>query len=180
MEHVHPPAASADCCAHGAKATPPAPHAHHAHHAHPAQGAPASLPRLTTSATVHCLTGCAIGELAGLLIGVSLGLNPWATMALATVLGFASGYALGLRPLVKQGMGVGQAFRAIWLGETISIAVMEFAMNFTDYHVGGVAVASVLAPRFWLGYALALPAGFLVAWPVNYWLLKRNVKEACH
>ena len=180
MEHVQKHAGTGECCAHGAlqQHAGHAAHAHHAHHGHAA--APASLPRLTTSATLHCLTGCAIGELAGLLIGVTLGLNPWATMALATVLGFASGYALGLRPLVQQGMSVARAFRTIWLGETISIAVMELAMNFTDYHVGGVAVASVLDPRFWLGYALALPAGFLAAWPVNYWLLRSSIKQECH
>ena len=151
-------------------------HAHHGHHAAPGGG----LRSLTTAATLHCLTGCAIGELAGLMIGVSLGLNPWTTMLLATALGFASGYALGLRPLVKQGMSWRAAFRTIWLGETISIAVMEFAMNFTDYHVGGVTAASVLAPQFWLGYALALPAGFVAAWPVNYWLLRGSVKKPCH
>jgi hypothetical protein len=158
-------------------------HAHkhgHGHaHAHGGHGQ-APLWRLTTSATLHCLTGCAIGELAGLMLGVILGLNPWVTMALATVLGFVSGYALGLRPLILQGMGVAQAFKAIWLGETVSIAFMELAMNFTDYHVGGVGAMSILAPVFWLGYALALPAGFVVAWPVNYWLLRGSVKQACH
>ena len=155
-------------------------HAHH-HHAHGAHAeAPTSAAQLATSATLHCLTGCAIGEFAGLAIGVSLGLNPWTTMALATVLGFASGYALGLRPLVAQGMSIAGAFRTIWLGETISIAAMEFAMNFTDYHVGGLAVSSMLEPRFWLGYALALPAGFIVAWPVNFWLLRKQVKKSCH
>jgi hypothetical protein len=152
----------------------------HAHHGHGAHGSGGSLASLTTSATLHCLTGCAIGEFAGLAIGVALGLNPWATMALATVLGFTSGYALGLRPLIQQGMTALQAFRTIWLGETISIAAMEFAMNFTDYHVGGVQATSLLAPVFWLGYAAALPAGFVVAWPVNYWLLRRNVKQPCH
>jgi len=178
-----------DCCApspdrsqkhHGmehAKPHAPTGHAHHGHHAH---GAAASLRGLTTSATIHCLAGCAIGEFAGLAIGVTLGLNPWATMALATVLGFASGYSLGLRPLVKQGMAWTAAFRAIWIGETISIAAMEFAMNVTDYHVGGAQAASILSPVFWLGYAAALPAGFLLAWPVNYWLLRRNIKQHCH
>ena len=160
--HMHPPAAASA-------------HAHHAHH-----GGSGSLAGLTTSATLHCLTGCAIGEFVGLAIGVSLGLNPWATMALATVLGFASGYTLGLRPLVKRGMSWAAAWKAIWLGETISIAAMEFAMNFTDYHVGGVQAASLLSPVFWLGYAAALPAGFAIAWPVNYWLLRRNVKQPCH
>jgi hypothetical protein len=138
------------------------------------------LNRLTTDATLHCLIGCAIGEFFGLAVGLSLGLNPWATMALATVLGFASGYTLGLWPLVQQGMTWPQAFRTIWLGETISIAVMELAMNFTDYHVGGVQVSSILSPRFWLGYAAALPAGFIVAWPVNYWLLKREITGHSH
>lgn len=154
----------------------PAMHAHHGHHGH-GGGSTASL---ATAATVHCLTGCAIGELAGLAIGVALGLNPWVTMGLATVLGFASGYTLGLWPLVKQGMTWLGAFKTIWLGETASIAAMELAMNFTDYHIGGVQTASILSPTFWLGYVAALPAGFLVAWPVNYWLLGRNVKRQCH
>lgn len=184
MQHPHDssPQTGTDACCHApaqpaAKAAegPAAPHAHHGHSA-----AVPSLPRLTTSATLHCLTGCAIGEWAGLAIGVTLGFNPWATMALATLLGFASGYTLGLWPLVKQGMGWGQAFRTIWIGETLSIAVMEFAMNFTDYHVGGVQAASIFAPRFWLGFALALPAGFAAAWPVNWWLLKRSIKQPCH
>ena len=156
-------------------------HAHHDHHvAHAHHGAGGSAASLAIAATLHCLTGCAIGEFAGLAIGVALGLNPWTTMALATVLGFASGYTLGLRPLVKQGMSWLGAFKAIWLGETISIAAMELAMNFTDYHVGGVQAASLLSPVFWLGYVAALPAGFIVAWPVNYWLLRRNVKQPCH
>ncbi len=150
----------------------------HAHHHHGHGGGSAA--GLATSATLHCLTGCAIGEFIGLLIGVALGLDPWTTMAFATLLGFASGYSLGLLPVMRQGMTFVQAFRAIWLGETISIAVMELAMNVTDYHVGGVTTGSVLSLQFWLGYAAALPAGFLAAWPVNYWLLKKNVKQHCH
>ena len=166
------------CCNTDAAQRPAAnddPAQHHGHVAH--GGSPAVL---ATSATVHCLTGCAIGELAGLAIGVSLGLGAWPTMILATALGFLSGYSLGLLPLVRQGMGWLEAFKVIWLGETISIAFMELAMNFTDYHVGGVQAASVLTWQFWIGYAAALPAGFIVAWPVNYWLLKRNVKKPCH
>lgn len=177
-DHSVPPTGADACCHAPAEADAKAHAALHTHHGH--HGAGLSLPRLTTSATLHCLTGCAIGEWAGLAIGVTLGFNPWATMALATLLGFASGYTLGLWPLVKQGMGWGQAFRTIWIGETISIAVMEFAMNFTDYHVGGVQAASIFAPQFWLGFGLALPAGFAAAWPVNWWLLKRSIKQPCH
>lgn len=149
----------------------------HAHH----HGASRSSPtHLATHATVHCLSGCAIGEFVGLAIGVSLGLNPWTTMMLATVLGFVSGYALGLWPLVRQGFGWVRAFRTIWIGETVAIVVMELAMNLTDYHLGGVQAASMLSFRFWLGYLAALPAGFIAAWPVNYWLLGRNLKQRCH
>lgn len=178
MEHKPRSAGPANCCpSHDSQDS-----AHTvspAHHSHHGTGT-LSPHRLTTSATVHCLTGCAIGELAGLAIGVSLGLNAWVTMGLATLLGFASGYSLGLWPLVQQGMSWAQAFRTIWLGETISIAVMEFAMNFTDYHVGGVQAPSVMSAVFWVGYLAALIAGFIVAWPVNYWLLKRNIKQQCH
>lgn len=190
---THTTAGKADCCAthtptkekaqiastascHRDEESKPSSAAHH--HSH--HGGSGSMAGLTTSATLHCLTGCAIGEFIGLAIGVSLGLSPWATMALATALGFASGYTLGLLPLVKRGMNWGAAFKTLWLGETISIAVMEFAMNFTDYHVGGVTAGSILAPAFWLGFAAAIPAGFAAAWPVNWWLLKRSIKKPCH
>lgn len=152
--------------------TQPGPH--HAHHHHGAHGGSGSAAALATQATLHCLLGCGIGEFIGLALGVTLGLGPWATTALATVLGFLSGYVLGLWPLARQGMGWIRAFRLIWIGETLSIAVMELAMNLVDYHAGGMRAASVLSLRFWTAYALALPAGFLVAWPVNFWLLKRN------
>lgn len=184
MNHgLNPNTAHAHDCCHQAADAPPkkecASHEHHGHAAHAGHGSGSTL-QLTTAATLHCLSGCAIGEFIGLAIGVSLGLNPWATMALATALGFASGYLLGLWPLVKQGQSWAAAFKTLWLGETISIAAMEFAMNFTDYHVGGVTAGSIFHAQFWLGYLAALPAGFIVAWPVNYWLLKRSIKQPCH
>ena len=148
----------------------------HAHHAH-AGDSPA---RVATAATIHCLTGCAVGEIAGLMIGVSLGLGVWPTMVLATALAYVSGFGLGLLPLVRRGMSFVQALKTIWLGEAISIAVMELAMNFTDYHMGGIAAPSVLHPQFWSGFLVALPAGFVAAWPVNWWLLRRRIKAPCH
>lgn len=154
-------------------------HEHDGRDPQAAQGAQpaASLSALTTAATWHCLAGCALGELAGLIIGVEMGLGPWATMGLATILGFAGGFAFALRPLMRAGIALAAAWRAIWLGETISIAVMELAMNATDYSVGGVTAGSVLSPVFWLGYAAAIVAGFIAAWPVNYWMLKANLKR---
>lgn len=177
QSHQHETPASGCCtAAQATTATPsiPAP-MHHAHHGH--NGSPTSL---ATAATLHCLTGCVIGELIGLAIGVSLGLAPWQTILLATTLAYVSGFTLGLLPLVRQGMTFAKALRTIWLGEAISIAVMEIAMNFTDYHVGGMNVSSMLDPMFWVGIAVAVPAGFIAAWPVNWWLLGRNIKKPCH
>ena len=146
------------------------------HHRHHGGGS------LATSfhATVHCLTGCVIGEVAGLLIGVSLGLAPWATILLATGLAYASGITLGLIPVMRaKRVGAREAFRIIWIGEVVSIGVMEIVMNFVDYQMGGMAAPSIASWMFWRGIALAIPAGFLAALPVNYWLLKRDLK-ACH
>jgi len=135
--------------------------------------------RLVTAVTLHCLVGCSIGEGIGLMLGSALALAAWPTMLLATLLGFVSGYGFGLWPLVRRGQTWLQAWRAIWLGETVSIAVMELAMNFTDYHLGGIG-AAVIEPRFWLGYGAAIAAGFVVAWPLNAWLLRRHIKRHCH
>lgn len=172
------------CCAHEQQQTSPEHDTHamhvllpHAHHGDALTGSPA---RIATSATVHCLTGCAIGEIVGLAIGVTLGFGAWPTMLLATVLAYISGFTLGLWPLVRRGLGFAQALRTIWLGEAISIGVMELVMNFTDYHMGGVTAPSVLHPQFWSGFLVALPAGFIAAWPVNWWLLKRRIKAPCH
>ncbi len=156
---------------HGA---PPAATSHHGGH-----GNGGSL-KTSLQATVHCLTGCVIGEVAGLAIGVTLGLPAWQTIVLATALAYASGMTLGLVPVMRnRGVGMLDALRIIWIGEVISIGVMELVMNTVDYQMGGMAAASVLTWMFWRGLLLAIPAGFLAAWPVNYWLLKRELK-ACH
>ena len=148
----------------------------HAHHGH-GGGGPW---RTAANATLHCLTGCVIGEVAGLMIGVSLGFEPWQTILLATVLAYAAGMTLGLVPVMRtRGVGLAEAFRIIWIGEVVSIGVMEVVMNFVDYQMGGMTAPSVASWMFWRGIALAIPAGFLAAWPVNYWLLKRDLK-ACH
>src|SRR5687768_13524419 len=87
--------------------------------------------RTSAQATLHCLTGCVIGEVAGLAIGVSLGLATWQTIALATALAYLSGMTLGLVPVMRsQGVGPFEALRIIWLGEVISIGVMEIVMNY--------------------------------------------------
>lgn len=156
-------------------------HAHHAHSAHAHHGHGGGPLRTSAQATLHCLTGCVIGEVVGLTIGVSLGLGIWPTIVLATALAYATGITLGLLPVMKnRGVGLVEAFRIIWIGEVISIGVMEIVMNFVDYQMGGMTAPSIVSWMFWRGIFLAVPAGFLVAWPVNYWLLKREIKAACH
>ncbi|HKX92281.1 MAG TPA: DUF4396 domain-containing protein [Sphingomicrobium sp.] len=148
----------------------------HSHHGHGVGG----LWRTSAHATLHCLTGCVIGEVAGLMIGVGLGLPPWATIVLATVLAYAAGITLGLVPVMRsQHVGILQALRIIWIGEVISIGVMEVVMNYVDYRMGGMTAPSIASWMFWRGIVFAVPAGFIAAWPVNYWLLKRQLK-ACH
>ena len=111
---------------------------------------------------------------------MTLELPAWQTIILATVLSYLSGMTLGLLPVMKnQGVSLFGALRIIWVGEVISIGVMELVMNFVDYQMGGMTTRSVATWIFWRGLAFAIPAGFVVAWPVNYWLLKRELK-ACH
>jgi Domain of unknown function (DUF4396) len=148
----------------------------HAHHGHGSGGAL----KTSAQATLHCLTGCVIGEVAGLAIGVSLGLPAWQTIALATLLAYASGITLGVLPVMKgRHTGFWNALRIIWVGEVISIGVMELVMNYVDYQMGGMNADSIFTWMFVRGLLFAIPAGFLAAWPVNYWLLKRDLK-GCH
>jgi hypothetical protein len=150
---------------------------HHDHSHHGGGGGPL---KTSAQATLHCLTGCVIGEVAGLLIGVSLGIGVWPTIILATALSYLSGMTLGLIPVIRdRGVSLVEALRIIWIGEVISIGVMELVMNLVDYHMGGMTAGSVATWAFWRGIVFAAPAGFLAAWPVNYWLLKRELKS-CH
>lgn len=155
-------------------------HDGHVVHAHHHGDSPSGPWRLATQSTLHCLTGCVIGEVAGLAIGVTLGLPAWQTIVLATVLAYASGMTLGVLPVIKsQRRGFLAALKVIWIGEVISIGVMEFAMNYADYRMGGMSADSVFSWMFVRGLLVAIPAGFLAALPVNYWLLKRELKR-CH
>lgn len=155
--------------------SPHSPDAHH--HGH---GRPVGRWRLAAHATRHCLLGCVIGEVIGLAIGVEAGLSATATIILATALAYVTGFTLGLLPVMKsRGLSLVEAFRLIWIGEAVSIGVMELVMNWVDYEMGGMAAPTVWSWMFWRGLLVAVPAGFLAAWPVNYWLLGRDLK-ACH
>lgn len=148
----------------------------HAHH-----GGNGSTASLAASATIHCLTGCVIGETIGLLLGVSLQWHPLQTAIVATVLAFITGFAFTLIPMVlRKGMSISETFKIVWLGETISIGIMELAMNIVDYYVGGMQVQSISDPIFWYSLIAAIIAGFLAGFPVNYLMIVKNVKKECH
>ena len=167
--HEHPHSADQDHCV-AATAS--------AHHGHDTSRRARAI--TTAHATLHCLTGCAIGEFLGLAIGVSLGLGVWPTMGLATLLAFVFGLNLAALPVMKRhGFSWTRAMRTVWLAEVISISVMEIAMNGTDYWVGGVQADSMAEPIFWIGFAVAVVAGYIAAYPANWWLLGRNLKH-CH
>ena len=137
--------------------------------------AAASRIGLATSATAHCLAGCGVGEVVGVVIGVSLGLSRFGTMSLAVSLGFVFGFALGMLPLLRAGFSTKRAFRQVLIAEGLSILVMETAEVIVELNTPGVMTGGLSSPVFWLGMGAALLAGFVAAWPVNYWLIGRGV-----
>jgi hypothetical protein len=139
-----------------------------------AAGAPASLNRLAASATIHCLTGCAIGEVLGLVIGTALGWGTGATLVLAVALAFAFGYALTLLPLVRAGLPLATALGLALASDTASITIMEVIDNAVMLAVPGAMDAGLGEPRFWGSLAAALVVAGAAAFPVNRWLIARG------
>src|ERR687897_2653485 len=147
-------------------------HAHHAHHSHPDQPG-TSLNRIAWSATLHCLTGCAIGEVLGMVIGTALGWGNGATIALAVVLAFFFGYLLTLRPLLAR-MSLLQAAKLALAADTASITVMEIVDNAIMLVIPGAMTAGLASPLFWGSLAFALAVAAVAAFPVNRWLISRG------
>ena len=151
-------------------------HAHQQHHAGPAREP--SLNRMAASATTHCLTGCAIGEVLGLVIATQLGWSNEASIVLAIVLAYVFGYALTLRPLVGSGLALGAAMSVAFAADTLSITVMEIVDNAVVVLVPGAMDAGLLDPLFWGTLALGLGIAWVAAFPVNRWLLARGLGHA--
>jgi hypothetical protein len=137
-------------------------------------GAPNSLNNLAANATLHCLTGCAIGEILGLMIGTVLGLSNAATIPLAIGLAFLFGYALSTLPLLQAGLGFFAALSVVFAADTLSIAVMEVVDNLVMLAIPGAMEAGLVNPVFWLGLMLALATAFVAAFPVNRYLITRG------
>jgi hypothetical protein len=151
-------------------------HEHHSHHAHAHHGGP-SLNRTAWSATLHCLTGCAIGEVLGMVIGTALGWGNGATIALAVVLAFMFGYALTLLPLLKA-MAVRSALKLALAADTASITVMEIVDNAIMLVIPGAMDAGLTSLLFWGSLAFALAVAAIAAFPVNRWLIGRGKGHA--
>jgi hypothetical protein len=133
-----------------------------------------ALTRLAVSATLHCLTGCAIGEVLGMVIGTALGWSDGATIALAVGLAFLFGYSLTIAPVLRSGLPLRAAVRVALAADTISILVMEVVDNGIMLLVPGAMDAGLASPLFWGALAVALAVAFVVTVPVNRALIARG------
>ena len=133
-----------------------------------------SLNSLAFSATLHCLTGCAIGEVLGMVIGTALGFSDMGTIALAVALAFFFGYGLTSLPLLRSGLALGSVIPIALAADTVSIAVMEIVDNAVMLAVPGAMDAGLDGPLFWGSLAFALVVAGLIALPVNRWLIARG------
>ena len=132
------------------------------------------LNRLAVSATAHCLTGCAIGEILGLAIGTALGWHNVPTIVLAVALAFVFGYSFTIVPVLRSGLALSAALGVAFAADTVSIAVMEVVDNLIMVVIPGAMDAGLDTWLFWLSLAVALGVAFVVAVPVNRALIRRG------
>ena len=149
---------------------------HHEHH-DAAQGG-ASLNRTAFMATLHCLTGCTIGEILGMVIGTALDWGIWPTVGLAVVLAFLFGYGMTLWPLRRAGMAWGTALGLAFASDTLSMATMEFVDNAIMLVIPGAMEAGLADPLFWGSLAISVILAGSAAFPINRWLIARGKGHA--
>jgi hypothetical protein len=143
----------------------------HDHHQHTGSGATWSA---AAQATLHCLTGCAIGEVLGMVIGTAAGLDNAATVVLSIVLAFGFGYALSARRVLAAGLAPRRALRVALAADTVSIAVMEIVDNAVVVAVPGAMDAGLASLLFWGSLVFSLAVAFVVTVPVNRWMIGRG------
>lgn len=140
---------------------------------------------MAISATLHCLTGCALGEIAGMVIGTAFGLSNGATIVIAIVLAFVFGYSLTSLPLLRAGLVLSAVIPIALASDTLSIATMEVVDNLIVVLIPGAMEAGLGDLLFWGSLSVALVIAGAIAVPVNRWLLARGkghavVHEAGH
>jgi hypothetical protein len=148
-------------------------HGHHRGH----ESSDGSWP-IAISATLHCLTGCAIGEVLGMVIGTALGFSELGTVALAVALAFLFGYSLTSLPLLRAGLALGAVVPIALAADTFSIAVMEIVDNAIMLLIPGAMDAGLESALFWGALSFALAVAFVIALPVNHWLIGRGKGHA--
>jgi hypothetical protein len=147
-------------------------HGAHEHHAMPTEGS--ALTAVALSATLHCLTGCALGEIAGMAIGTALGFSNLGTIVLAVALAFLFGYTLTSLPLLRAGLALSAVVPIAFASDTLSIATMEIVDNAIMLLVPGAMEAGIGDVLFWGSLAFALVVAGAFALPVNRWLIGRG------
>lgn len=140
--------------------------------------ATASLTRLAVSATLHCLTGCAIGEVVGMVVGTALGWSNLPTIVLSIALAFVFGYSLTVGPVLRSGVTLGAAIGVALAADTVSITVMEIVDNAIIVVIPGAMGAGLANLLFWVSLAVSLVVAFLVTVPVNRWMIGRGKGHA--
>lgn len=154
-------------------------HANHNHAEHYSAGhSDISIGKMAASATLHCLTGCALGEVTGLIIGTALGWGALQTIALAVILAFVLGFTLSTLPLRKAGLGFFAALSIVFAADTLSIATMEIVDNVVMAIIPGAMSAGIVSPLFWVSMPIALAAAYAAAYPVNKYLLSKGKGHA--
>jgi len=146
--------------------------AHQHHHEMPASGR--ELSGVALSATLHCLTGCALGEIAGLAIGTAIGLSNLGTILLAIALAFVFGYTLTSLPLLRAGLALAAVIPVAFASDTLSIATMEVVDNLIVVVIPGAMDAGLGDLLFWGSLSFALFVAGMFAFPVNRWLISRG------
>jgi hypothetical protein len=137
-----------------------------------------SLNRIAASATLHCLTGCAIGEVLGMVLSSAMGWTTLPSIALAVGLAFLFGYLLSTIPLLRHGLAKGKALRIALAADTASIATMEIVDNLFILAIPGAIHASLASWLFWWTITASLAAAFAVAYPLNRYLIARGKGHA--
>lgn len=161
-------------------------HSHLHHHPYddafrqpaPSRSTHHSLNAVARMATLHCLAGCAIGEVVGMVIGTSLGWGNGATIALAVVLAFVSGFTLTAVPLLRRGMSTRETLRIALAADAASIAIMELVDNLVMLAIPGAMDAPLSSVLFWASMGVALAIAGVAAFPVNRWLISKGKGHA--
>ena len=143
-------------------------------HAHAGRDTGQSLNRLALSATVHCLTGCAIGEVLGMIIATALGWGNAASIAISVALAFVFGYSLTLGPVLRANVPFRRAAGLAVASDTLSITTMEIVDNAFILIVPGAIAAGLGDALFWWSLGVSLLIAFVAAFPINRWLIARG------